>query len=127
MSNSVPGAWYVPVVNGHGWEFSHDGKRYQIICLNGSDVIRLYVQEGGKWLFGHARAMHGYGAAVIARQVVEDVTAPVGMDYAREWLAHNTIHNRDDVRALSNSEVMAETSQRFPGGWDGLLRHIGAV
>jgi hypothetical protein len=127
MSSSVPGAVPVAMINGRSWEFTHDGKRYQIMSLNGSEVVRLYVQEDGRWLFGHARDTNGHGAAWIARQMLEDITAPVGVSYAREWLALNTILGTADVRALSNSEVMAETSQRFPGGWDGLLRHIGAV
>ncbi len=129
MSSSVPGTVSIPMINGRGWEFEHDGTRYQIVSLDDVDHVRLYYRrkDDDAWQFGHARDTNGHGAAWVAKVIHQDIIAPVGVSYARDWLATSTLYSRDQVRNLSNNNVIVATSERYPGGWDGMLRDIGAV
>ena len=119
----------VPTVSGRTWEFSHNGTDYQIVTLHGSTAVRLYYRDPiyEKWNFGHARDTNGQSAKLIADQMHEDIVAPIGTQYAREWLPTATVYTAVEVRAMSNEYVCAAIDGCYPGGWDGMLRAIGAV
>jgi hypothetical protein len=75
-STTVPGTRAVPMVNGHAWEFSHNGWDYQVVCLNGSDQVRLSFRTSPdeQWAHGHTRPTNGRSAASVAREMYTYVT-----------------------------------------------------
>jgi hypothetical protein len=138
MTKTIHGTQTVPMVHGTGWTFTHNGADYEMVHVAGSDTVRLYVRtEHAGWEFGHARLMNarnGLTAHVVALYMHADVTAPVGTDYARQWLVEHGAQvtgtfdreRENDVRALTNNGVQRAIAREYPGGWNGMLRAIGA-
>ena len=115
------------MINGRGWEFEHNGFTYQMVALNGSDKVRLLCRApGGEWTFGHARETEGRSAHMVAREIHRDITAPVGVPMARGYLTETCRVPREQVRAMSNDDVVTEVTRWCVGGWEGFLRSIGA-
>lgn len=115
------------MVNGLAWQFEHNGFTYQIVTLHGSDRVTVSFRgPGGVWMFGHARETGLVAPHVIARHIYADITAPMGVIEGRNFLTQVCRVPQSEVRAMSNEEVVTEVTRFYPGGWDALLRSIGA-
>jgi hypothetical protein len=81
-SSAVPGTQSVPMVNGRGWAFTFGGWNYQIVCLNGSEKVRLSYRTapGEPWQHGHTRETNGASAASVARTMYATITGGVASE-----------------------------------------------
>ena len=75
VSTTVSGTEFLPMVNGRAWEFARNGATFQIISLNGSERIALWVRLHGQteWVHGHTRDLNGRSTADVAREMHADV------------------------------------------------------
>jgi hypothetical protein len=66
----------IATVNGAAWEFTFGGWRYQLICILGSEYVRLYYQHGPgcPWEFGHERPLEGRELFTVVEEMYNFVT-----------------------------------------------------